>query len=104
MTPDKIIRAENGKARGNRARDRWIIMSVGSARPPLAEIPAEPRRPRRARMLRVHQVIAHGVLEHALDIVARLADRARFDPVDDIDGALARIAIGGEPFVHIARA
>src|SRR3546814_2970450 len=43
------------------------------------------------------------VFEHALDVILRLEDRDRLDPVEDGDGPRARVAVGAQPFVHIAR-
>src|SRR5829696_4150408 len=44
------------------------------------------------------------VLEHALHVVSRLREWDALDPVDHIDVRLARIAVGIDPFLHVAAA
>src|SRR3546814_18090541 len=68
----------------------------------LAEVEAQRRlRPRRAAV--AQRVIDDGVFEPALDILLRLENRDRLDPVEHRTRAVARVAVGAQPFVHIDR-
>src|SRR3546814_5546999 len=75
---------------------------AASARIGLAEVEAERRLGQRAAVA-PQRVIDDRVFEHALDVILRLEDRDRLDPVEDGDGPRARVAVGAQPFVHIAR-
>src|SRR2546427_7099186 len=44
------------------------------------------------------------ILHHPLDVVARLGERDALDPIDRVDGRIARIAVALEPFLDPALA
>ena len=51
----------------------------------------------------MEMVVHHYIFENAVHIIARFAEWDFFDPFHHINAAGARIALGFETFVHIAR-